>query len=173
MSISLRLLGRNYTRLTDEYEACLGQAASICLEECGHQPGINLKIEGIHNEIFPLDWDLVTDEIKRTWRDEEKATEYGAMGIAVILIGKIVGLTALEISRKNNGFDLWLTAADSELFDRAARLEVTGIRNGNNSQKRRRMNEKLTRLQQYINPLPAYIIVVEFGEPGSLIQRLQ
>jgi hypothetical protein len=47
---------------------------------------------------------------------------------------------------------------------------VSGIRKGADK-KQYRLREKLDRLERYSNPLPAFIVVVEFGEPGALVER--
>lgn len=72
--------------LTPEFGSCLAQAGAICLEDQGHSNGVNLTINGEFNRIFALHWPAITNQMRRTWKDEEVATEHGAYGIAFLLI---------------------------------------------------------------------------------------
>ncbi|MEC4819430.1 MAG: hypothetical protein SAK29_40100 [Scytonema sp. PMC 1069.18] len=72
--------------------------------------------------------------MRRFNADTEVATEYGAYGIAALLMPYLTGLTVIErsIKGKSLGFDFWLGSIDdpNTLFQRKARLEVSGIRKG-------------------------------------------
>ena len=70
-------------------------------------------------------------------------------------------------SRKGTGFDYWLGSGSDTLgFQDTARLEVSGIRQGNALAVRTRIREKLRRTDRSDDTLlPAYVIVVEFGTP--------
>lgn len=170
--LRLQALGNGVTALFKEYEACLGSAAGACLEDQGHSPQVEMRVSGFLNDGFSLDWNKTTDEATRTWQDEERTTELGACGVALVLISETVRLKAFEVSRKRNGFDFWMTEKEGTYpFQKSARLEVTGIRHGSESDKKSRLKEKSGRLQRYPNPLPGFIIVIEFGEPGALVEK--
>lgn len=103
----------------------------------------------------------------------EVATEYGAYGIAALLMPYITGLTVIErsIKGKNFGFDFWLGSIDnlSTLFQRKARLEVSGIRRGSKSIVESRVKMKLEQISPSDTLSPGYVCVVEFGTPGTRI----
>ncbi len=105
----------------------------------------------------------------RCWADDQEATEFGACGIAALLIHEFTDLTVTERSVKGTGFDYWLGTKSSEapLFQEKARLEVSGIRNGDDFALRRRVKEKTEQTKRLDGTLPAYIIVVEFSTPRS------
>lgn len=95
--------------------------------------------------------------------------------IAILLAIKKTGYSTVERSIKGTGFDYWLGEAKNteELpFQRKARLEISGIRSGNEYQVNRRVNMKLMQTNRSDNiGLPAYIIVVEFSMPMSIFKE--
>ncbi|AEB08507.1 hypothetical protein [Desulfobacca acetoxidans] len=157
--------------LTPEFGSCLMQAGAICLEDQGHFVGVNLTINGEFNRIFALYWPAVTDQMRRTWQDEEVATEHGAYGIAFLLILDLTGLTVIERSIKGTGFDYWIGDDSGELFQNKARLEVSGIRRGDDSSIKARVKKKIKQTQISDGFNSAYIVVVEFSRPISQIVK--
>ena len=109
--------------------------------------------------------------MRRAYEDLERATELGAYGVAILLVKDQTGLTAIRQSRKGTGFDYWLgpDGADDQLvFQNAARLEVSGILSGTDSQFLTRVKQKLKQTEASDNSgLPAYACVVEFSRPQA------
>jgi hypothetical protein len=93
--------------------------------------------------------------------------------MAFLLILQLTDLTVIERSRKGTGFDYWLGTQGSTTtlpFERMARLEVSGIRKGNRSQINARVKQKTEQTRPSdARGLPAYIIVIEFSRPISVI----
>jgi len=110
----------------------LSEASRCCLEVHDHPNGVQLRVNGISDTALELRWkDEVTDQIRASWNDHQEMTEYGACGIAILLILKLTGFTVIRRARKGEGVDYWLGHKDSELpFQDAARLEVSGILSG-------------------------------------------
>ena len=147
----------------------LAEAGAVCLESQGHTRGAYLTVRNGANNSYRLDWPPVTDQARRTWNDEEEATEDGAVGIAVLLASREIGYAVVLRSRKGTGFDYWLGEG---VLDFKARMEVSGIRNGNDSQVRARVQKKLRQMNRSnALGLPAYAIVVEFGRPLAEIKK--
>ena len=147
----------------------LAEAGAVCLESQGHTRGACLTVRNGANNSYRLDWPPVTDQARRTWNDEEEATEDGAVGIAVLLASREIGYAVVLRSRKGTGFDYWL---GENVLDFKASMEVSGIRNGNDSQVRARVQEKLRQMNRSnALGLPAYAIVVEFGRPLAEIKK--
>lgn len=92
------------------------------------------------------------------------------MGIAVLLAQKEIGYTVIERSRIGTGFDYWL-GKESNLFQKKARLEISGILRGSNSDVKARIRQKLKQTNRSDGVLPAYVIVVEFGHPLAEVQK--
>ena len=149
----------------------LAEAGGVCLESQGHVMGVQLRVSGYANNIYRLEWPPITDQISRTWNDLPEATEDGAMGIAVLLAKRETGHAVLERSRKGTGFDYWMGDESTEPFQDKARLEISGILNGNDYEVRKRVRQKLKQTSRSNGLLPAYVIVVEFGKPLAQIQK--
>lgn len=175
--LNLQTLGQGLPAITPAFGAAIAEAGAICLTDEAHAPGVILKVEGEFSTTFRLNWPPVTEQTRRCWNDEEYTTEQAAYGIAFLLILQLTNFTVIERSRKGTGFDYWLGMQDSTAtlpFQRMARLEVSGIRKGNRSQINARVKQKIeqTRVSE-AQGLPAYIIVVEFSRPISIISAKQ
>ena len=173
-AIDLRELKNGMPGITPAYGESMAEAASICLEDQNHLSGVLLKVEGDYAKNFIVIWNKVNEQMRRTWADEEFTTEQGAYGIAVLILYKLKNYTVLERSKKGNGFDYWLGLENdtAPLFQAKSRLEVSGIRRGNVSQIRTRLNEK--KIQT--NPsdglfIPAIIVIVEFSTPRTRVEE--
>jgi hypothetical protein len=166
-------LARGTVGIPPAFGECLSQAASICLEDQKHESGVHLGVDGDFNHAFCLIWEDTTDQMRRCWADAQVTTEHGAYGIAALLMPNLTGLTFIERSIKGTGFDFWLGQESNLLFQKKARLEVSGIRKGNESEIKARIKQKKEQTKRSDNTyrLPAYIIVVEFGEPQSRVVR--
>lgn len=171
--LNLESLAQGLPAITPAFGAAIAEACAICLTDEAHNPGVILEVEGEFSSSFRLNWQSVTEQTRRCWNDEEYTTEQAAYGIAFLLILQLTNLTIIERSRKGTGFDYWLGSQDSDdtlPFQRMARLEVSGIRKGNRGQINSRLKQK-TEQTRASDPqgLPAYIIVVEFSHPISVI----
>ncbi|MGO8745192.1 MAG: hypothetical protein ACLQNE_04305 [Thermoguttaceae bacterium] len=147
------------------------EAAAICLDNQGHQEPVILFVRRIDSPGYNLRWPQITETMRRAYEDLERATELGAYGVAILLIRDRTGLTAIRQSRKGTGFDYWLgpdTAEDRLPFQDSARLEVSGIMSGTESQFLTRVKQKLKQtMASDLTALPAYAVVVEFGRPQA------
>ncbi|MEX0268845.1 hypothetical protein AB3R30_06875 [Leptolyngbyaceae cyanobacterium UHCC 1019] len=171
--LNLQSLNQGLPAITPAFGAAISEAGAICLTDEAHEPGVTLEVEGEFSTRLQLNWQPVTEQARRCWNDEEYTTEQAAYGIAFLLILQLTNLTVIERSRKGTGFDYWLGIHDSTVklpFQRMARLEVSGIRRGNRSQINARVKQKTEQTRASdAEGLPAYIIVVEFNRPISII----
>ncbi|MGB3292000.1 MAG: hypothetical protein WBB01_03290 [Phormidesmis sp.] len=151
------------------FGASCAEAAAVCLHEQRHSEQITLKIEGIQSSEIELARDTVDDIMQRFNADREVATEYGAYGIAALIMPYLTNLTVIERSVKGKGFgfDFWLGSIDDPGmgFQRKARLEVSGIRKGTEAVVQSRVNIKLRQISPSDAVAPGYVSVVEFGTP--------
>ncbi|MBF0567830.1 MAG: hypothetical protein HQK95_03085 [Nitrospirae bacterium] len=173
-SIDLSDLGKGeIPALTRHFGLILAECAAVCLEEQGNYSGVGLKVEGDFEELFRLTLPEVTQQMRNCYNDSEVATEHGAYGVAIMLILDLTEYTVIEKSRKGTAFDYWLGKRDDNyLYNDRARLEVSGIRKGDDSDMTYRSKIKLSRLLKQQNPMSAFIIIVEFSRPKSNIKRL-
>ena len=171
-SIQLSELKAGNPALTPATGSSLEEACVICLNDQHHTPGVNMEVGGKISQVYSLLWQKqVTDQMIRCWGDPEYTTEQAAYGIAFLLIPRITNYTTIERSVKGPGFDYWLgdgQEAEIFIFNRKARLEVSGIRKGSDSQIRKRINQKYKQTDPSDSTtLPAFVVVVEFSKPFS------
>jgi hypothetical protein len=106
--------------------------------------------------------------MRHCYNDPERATENGAYGIAILVIRDLTGFTVVEQSRKGTGFDYWLGYEEGPMFK--ARLEVSGIRAGDESTISARVQQKVRQTKRSDSlSLPGYIVVIEFSQPRACV----
>jgi len=166
MMLDLQELANGMPAITPAFGAYLAQAGAVCLDSQGHSQGVPLSVQGSYAHNLPVHWPNITNQMLRCLNDPDEATEFGATGIAIMLIKKLIGFVAIQRARKGPGFDYWLGEDDQLLFQKKARLEVSGIRKGEASVVKSRVKKKLSQVTPSGNQgKPAYIVVVEFGQP--------
>ena len=116
-------------------------------------------------------WDVDPDKerIISSWMDADVAAEWGACGIAALLVEYCTDCTIVARSRKGTGFDYWLGREDatpeSVLFQDVGRLEVSGINKGRSSSVAQRVKKKEQQVLAYGKTMPSLVAVIEFGKP--------
>jgi len=170
-NLDLDLLSRGMPGLTQAAGTFMAECASVCLEDRGHQPHVLLGVSGDFDISCPLLWSPTTKQMRSCHNDKEVATEYGAYGIAILLLLKQAGVEVLEKSVKGGGFDYWLGRSSPFPFQKKARLEVSGIREGDSTDLERRVKIKIEQTKKSDGKFPAYVVVVEFGSPRARVVK--
>lgn len=178
-SIDLSKLRLGLPGITPDFGAFLAEAGAVCFEREGHDPGPLLIIQANFDTLqgrsvsMPVLWLKLIDlrHAIRCWNDTEFATEYGAVAVAILLMSELTGFAAFARSRKGTGFDYWLGEEDGPPFQKKARLEISGIRRGDNAAVAKRVNQKMKQISPSDGRLPGYIVVVEFGIPMSEVAK--
>ena len=168
--LDLKELGHGLPAITPYFGMALAEAAGVCLESRNHVQGVQLHIRGYCSNSHRLAWPRVTEQTRRCWNDQEVATEHGAVGIGVLLAQKEIGYTVIQRSRKGTGFDYWM-GEKSIPFQNKAKLEISGIRHGNDQAVKARIQQKLIQTDRSYGSLPTYVVVVEFGRPLAEVQK--
>jgi hypothetical protein len=167
--INLSSLADGMPGLTPSWGGVLAEASSVCLEDRGHGLVAELSVEGRLEATLALERLAVDPRMRRAHQDENRATEHGACGISILTLRSLTGFTVLYQSRGMSGFDYFLSPEDEALFQVAARLEVSGIRNGAERKIRARTREKRAQIQAQIQRSgidePFLIAIVEFSRP--------
>jgi hypothetical protein len=138
------------------------------------KPGILLSTFQIdYDKGRCLTWQQLTEKHYRTCADLQEATEYGAYGIAILVVRETTGKTVLERSAKGPGFDFWIgDEEDTELpFQGLMRLEVSGILTGDTNRIACRAQRKKMQVSPSDEQAPALIAIVEFGRPLTLLEQ--
>ena len=167
------LAAGNIPAITAALGAALAEAGGVCLESQGHNPGVVLTVRGHQEGSYALTWAPVSAQAQsRAYNEQERATEMGAAGIAVLLAQRITGYAALEPCWRGTGFDYWLGDLVAGIPVYRVGLEVSGIRQGSAGYLSARVREKQRQVEQGgRQPWATYVIVVEFSYPQAEAQR--
>jgi hypothetical protein len=168
MEIILEEIKNGLSCLSDTWCCFLFESCVISLSRKNHSnKGTVLKVFGDSEIEFKLTWqDIINDQIERTWNNQLEATEFGAECISMLLILRLTDYTIIRRSKKSDGFDYYLGNKNDNHFQNQARLEISGIFNGDKNEINNRFKIKLKQTAQsdYLK-LPAFISVVEFSNP--------
>jgi succinate dehydrogenase/fumarate reductase flavoprotein subunit len=159
--------------LTRAYGAQLAEAAAVCLENREHKSGVTFHLTGWKGAQFLMEWAAIDERARRSNNDLQEATERGAYGIAILIVCHLTGMVVLERSAKGRGFDYWLGDEEEdgdELFQKKARLEVSGILSGSHSEVQARVRRKQEQMKPSDRLAPGYVAVVEFGTPIACVE---
>lgn len=151
----------------------LAEAAAYCLDAQGHQSGSVLKVVGNFEEEFILIWtDIIDDQVKRAWGDQNEATEYAATAIAILLILELTNFLIGQRSNQTDRTDYYLIDSNqSYSAPPKAILEISGIFKETPSNS---INMRLRTKKKNIDKISnrqetAYIVIVEFQIPKAKI----
>ena len=165
----------NIPAITPAMGAALAEAAAVCLESQGRRAGVRLSVSGYREGGYTLRWQPVSPQGRDlAYNEAERATETGALSIAILVAQAETGYVVMEPSRRGTGFDYWLGETSGNGIVYTAGLEVSGIRRGDETVIRARVQEKLrqaNRRKRERPDLDIYVIVVEFGRPLAEVQR--
>jgi hypothetical protein len=160
--------------LTKAYGSFLVEAASFCLHLNKHPNPVFVIVTGDTPTSGSLKWDEITEIHNHSFADEQEATEYGAYGVAAVIVLKLTGISHIARSAKGTGIDFWLGLGTDErgIFQSTARLEVSGILKGRDSRIAARKSTKLAQTARSDETsLPAYVAIVEFGRPEIRVAK--
>lgn len=160
-------------RLDGDARGHYGSGASFCIRR--HRPKGRVHISCRHGRRqvqLLLGLHAITSPIRRTFRDEQYATELGAYAVALALAGKVFGAQFSARSAKGTGFDFYLAAPgtdgeaeDDDIFANHWALEVSGILEGGETEVRARVKQKKAQVARASKTLPVLVAVIEFSAP--------
>lgn len=160
--------------LTPSWGGVMAEAASVCLESQGHGLWVDLKVEGELREEFIVERLGISEQMRNAHRNEEKTTEHGAYGIALLAVVQLTGQTVLNQSWKWTGFDYTFgTEQEEDLFEGATLLEISGIRRGTEKTIRSRVQEKIAQMRSRRSSglARSLVAIVEFSRPYVRIEE--
>jgi hypothetical protein len=152
------------------------EGCAVALEAQGPLPLVELVVDGDFLKKYSLLWD--TPESKRGWREPKDLAHYGALAIAFHIATSLTEYQVVDQARSDGGgFDYYLCFKEGDPRYNPdnfmnARLEISGINNGDFKALTKRVREKL----EQTNPsdswnIPAYVIVTEFSKPIVYIKK--
>lgn len=168
--LDLRILENGFsTGLSVRNGGFLAEAASVCLYNHSHPSEVHFPVEGNMRENYQLCRLVIDELVINSYADIDEAAQFGAMGIAVMLMYDQKGWK-VKRSWKGTGFDYWVGEQNDDYpFQNFLRLEVSGDFRGSNADLKNRLKRKLnqTTRSDSLN-LSACAIIVEFSNPTSL-----
>lgn len=165
-----RLSGGSPPGITPQMGAFAAQAAAVLLEHNRHKSGVAMEVVEKRKNKYTVLWPKLHTDAQRTHNDLPDAAEQGAYGIAFLLAEEFTQFKVIERSRKGTGFDYWLGTGDQHPFQQAARMEVSAIINDADAVDRR-VRAKMKQTDATKGKLPAFVAVVEFGQPKSVFKK--
>jgi hypothetical protein len=132
LTLSFDELKNGHLGISVVYGSFLAEAASHCLNFNDHLNPVVVQVTGDVCMPRNLKWCDAREWNERTWADLQEATEYGAYGVAIIVALTLTQLPRVERSAKGTGVDYWVGDGGDRrgIFQRSARLEVSGILKG-------------------------------------------
>jgi hypothetical protein len=95
----------------------------------------------------------------------QEATEYGACGVGILVALNLTNSLQVERSVKSTGIDYWVGTRNERrgIFQRSARLEISGILEGDASKIASRLQRKFVQIERSRQTgLPAYVVIIDF-----------
>lgn len=174
-AIVLNDLENGLPGLSKKTGAFLAEASAFCLEHKDHTSGVCLYITGEQETYVQVYWNnVMTEDILHSWDDLQEATEYGASGIAILLMVTMTPYTIIRRARKGSNVDYWLGYKESDHpLQNAARLEVSGILATDSSQAMKaRIVQKRVQVHRSDNRTPVFIVIVAFSGPTAHMEQI-
>ena len=155
--------------LTEALADALTEAAAVCLGRHHHSPTeFDVESGDIHTAAV-VRWQRVNERVRRAWRNEIDATEWGACACALAAVELLDGLVAVGRAETKTGADYYIAPVagsgppvDIHHFDDCLRLEVSGVDRGSEGAVNKRLGEKLMQAAVGDSDLPAMACVVGF-----------
>lgn len=177
--LNLDILKEGLPGITKAAGNFLYEAALVALAKKGHSAGVTLQVSGEIKVEIQLVWrqELSENEIS-TWKENRDAANFGAIGIALLLMNQVVGFSSFEIGTQGTGIDYWMSkekpdAGALHMINKEARVEISGILSETPSNTLK-MRVKLKKKQITASDgtgLPGWVVAVEFGTPKTIIEK--
>lgn len=169
---SLESLADGIPAITHQALGFYKENCMVCFHRNGHRSGVGLRVRYEDcNRLYEVCWSGdVTEQLLRNYSRVPRVTEDAACAIALLLVRELTEFTGVEMSSLGTTIDYYLAPQNQDkdlIFNRAARLEATGILEENEQNTvESRIKKKLRRLKPE-RDLPTFIVVVEFSKPWS------
>jgi hypothetical protein len=159
------------------FDFCIN-GLKVSMQYQNHKPGIKLPLKGFSESDLELKWTVL--ENTRGWGDIDYATEFGAYGMAFVIVELMANYVVFDSAPKGKGFDFWLIHKSQldkldEIDDldflsnkelKIVRMEVSGTQNKKLATSRRKDKLAQTRKSDHLG-LPACIVITDFESPTT------
>jgi hypothetical protein len=146
--------------------------AGICMQRHHRSPkSWSVQIDAEPAEQYDVAWRQPTEQERRSYADDDEATEFGACSLALAAAEAHLGLVAYARAKPRSGVDFYLMATDADVaatvsydYDTGSSvgLEVSGIDRDDDAVVSRRLREKVEQIRRGWSPERALAAVVGF-----------
>lgn len=141
------------------------EAASVALAR-RHLSPTNIDVDDARRVCkFDLGWPGPSPRDLRAWRDDARATEWGAEAVAILCVDACRGMVVVERAMRGSRVDYYVGGPDDGL-ERAAALEIGGTQSDGVAGL---LEEKRRQAAQNPDRLPALAVAVRFHDPRVMI----
>lgn len=145
--------------------------AAVALHRQSHTSTTLVRFRGIVCGEAELVWVAPTTN-ENDALDGEEPTEYGAAGLALLVVQNHTKFRYGRRAWKGGRFDYWLAEKADRGFQDAARLEVSGIAENDDAGLAARLRQKREQVQaSCFTEFPAIVVVVGFRDPVAVVER--
>ena len=171
MILKLNTIGNDIVGISQALGSYMAECAAVCFHSQGHKSGVQLPYyDGQTTKYSSVEWtNEVNASILDSHFDEKRTTDFGTMGVAVLLVCNLTDYTKIITSRTHNGCDFELIKVDDDLNFIISRLEVSGIRKAtpqNTVESRFKIKERQI-LKSADSDTICYISIIEFSKPEA------
>ena len=171
MNLKLHTIGKDIEGISEIFGAYMAECAAVCFDSQGHKSGVQLPYsDGEVTKYGVVEWtNAVNDALLNSHFDEKRTTDFGAMGVAVLLASHLTDYTIFKSSATDNGYDFWLGKRMIDGSFASARLEISGIRRETpqNTVKSRLSVKEKQILKRADKDTICYISIIEFSKPEA------
>lgn len=168
IELNLDTIGENIQGISFPFGVYMAECAAVCFDSQGHKSGVELPIfEGENTILRKVKWVIeINDSMMHSHFDEKRTTDFGAMGVSILLALNLTNYNHFSTSETNNGYDFWLTKKGDNTDFISAKLEISGIRKETkqNSVKARLKTKEQQILKSNRSSI-CYVSIIEFSKP--------
>ena len=169
--LKLHTIGEGIEGISPTYGAYMAECAAVCFESQGHKSGVLLPYsDGQVTKYSVVEWTHeVNDSIMDSHFDEKRTTDFGAMGVAVLLTCELTDFRIFKTSETNNGYDFLLRNKSVDENFLSGKLEISGIRKETpqNTVKSRLSVKEKQILKNIDDDAICYVSIIEFSKPEA------
>ena len=171
MNLKLHTIGNDIEGISQTFGAYMAECAAVCFESQGHKSGVQLPYSnGEVTKYGVVEWtNEVNDALLNSHFDEKRTTDFGAMGVAVLLASHLTDYTIFKSSETGNGCDFLLRKKGDDENFLSTRLEISGIRKETlqNTVKSRLSVKEKQILKRADKDVICYVSIIEFSKPEA------
>ena len=176
MILKLNTIGKEIEGISQTFGAYMAECAAVCFDSQGHKSGVQLPYsDGQITKYCLVEWtDEVNDAFLLSHFDEKRTTDFGAMGVAVLLACNLTDYTIFKSSATNNGYDFLLRKNGVDENFLSAKLEISGIRKETpqNTVKSRLAIKEKQILKRAKKGSMCYVSIIEFSKPEAKFVKI-